>query len=513
MSKSLLYALPCVCAGLAVSFVIIRERQDSRVSPPEWMREGSNASTQTQPPDAASRLGAPDDTRQVLAVLAGYDGTAIAPQLEPAVTSADGTSGLQSYLGLIRTQKDINQVVESFSATQVVAQDQMAPALSAMSTKLAECGSTTEPGDVYGEHLDTELAKVCSRLAAVEAKAMLRGKVAKLQQSFDAAFAKAEYQEVRSLGNMLLANYGSVLLPTERDHIELQRKRAIFREELANLDRMVHYTLDREGQLALFSNFVQRYAQVEGLTQEMRAALAERKLRLESIQQVMADSKNAASALSRIQNLRGDGQATLASAVREAVAILSACPSPDSTRVVREFCRDSLKRAFPLKEAGLPDGLQECEWRDSGETKTHLISGFMKAVTNSAGDVIGYKVYKTRADLNNPQVQVGTYAAEFMVSKPGPSVPEVCARRYNEAREGFLKALESAQNAEEFANVCNDLTEICGKLTDDMQNYGSKSGALSSELSFSAEVSLLTELVEQRLWEEWRQVFNEANDK
>ena len=497
--KTVLYCLPApILAGIGLVLAVVAMMQVSSV--------GDVAATTGALSTPALADASPSVTSDFLESLASYDGSVIPERIESTTPGETRNEYVETCRRLMQAQRAINKALENHLATDV-GSDESVLTKTSMSFRqiLSRCDDSAAE-----RTLASELAKICSQLSSAERSALLRQEVPRLRQSFDAAFAKGEYQEVRSLGDSLLLDYEAVLTDTEREHILLQKERAAFHEGLDNLDRMVAQATDDQEKRTLLSRFLQPYAKADELSPEMRDAIAEREHQLEQIDETLADMASAERVATLVSQLRDDKRTVFPETLVRAAEILADNPGAQTTRILRTYCRECLRSAFPERASSVPQELLEFEYREPSEANSRYVSGYIRTVSDDTGKVKGYRVFKTKESFDNPHVQVGIYTRESVVERPTTPVPADCVRRYNEAREEFLLTMETEAEAKRCTELCRQFADTCSQLTSEMESYNAKPGALNIDMSFAEEASLLTTIADQPVWQGWCRVVDPA---
>ena len=515
MSTRLFYGLPFLLASIAVSLAVITVAQVTDTSPDRWLSRAFDEfeSTRLQVPDDNARLLARTHAaRMDCDILGRYDGIDGSMCTQELATREEGGHTFEPYCGLMNSQDEVDKVLATFAVSESRSTQRTIEDLNAVSASLRELLASDVALSSRSEQLESKLDWICRRLLAVASEMSARQSIDQALHSFDTAFAEGDYKEVQMIADSILDQFGSALALEEREHITSQRERSIFREELESHEQALKHTQDPTELRGLLNAFVARFSQAQNLNTEVQAAVEVQRRRLEAVERTITERENAANALERIERLRASsGKTTFPEEVQELAAILAAYPSAESTRMIRDYCRESLRKAFPAKETTAPDGLEEFEYQASPAAPGRLISGFIRQVTDSSGNVTGYKVYKTRAALENPQVQVGIYTATSVSDGPCPVFPAICVSRYNEARDRFLGEVEKTQAYEDFVRLNEQLSIMCTELSKASHEYTSKPGAFPESMSFAEEVSRLSAFAEEGVWKAWERIFG-GND-
>lgn len=497
MKRLTTYLLPFIFALVTLTLAAIAYSSLPRGVPIEDMPPVDARIPQVRHADPAS-----------LQAFAIYNGATLNTALENVENGSGSDEQLATLARLLVAQSRLNRVLETNAVfLQSETLGQLQARLDAIANSLQTIRFAGTERTECEEEFNSELTKITSRLSVLRSQVRLRSNVEQSIRNFDSAYARREYQEVRSIGNTLLVDYAGLLRPTEREHVELHRRRAIFREELANLDRRLHDTLQRDQQRGLLAAFIQRYSQVNDLTEEMREAIVERANRLQYVERMLAESKHTEAVDEILKGLRSRNDIGIGDTITEVAEAIRQHPGASPARLAESFCLDRIAAALLAKNAALPQGLEELEFKHSGDGQARLTSGFIKRITTDAGEITGYKIYDSLAAYNNPRAQVGVYPTDSVISGPSRPFPAVCADRYNTAREEFLQKIGRVKSSGEFATLIREFTDVCRNLVEELVEYQAKQGAVASELSFSNDILVLSELAADTVCDAWSQIF------
>jgi len=324
------------------------------------------------------------------------------------------------------------------------------------------------------------VALVDQQLAALDREITRRRRVAEadlLLAQARAAFAPQRYGQSAAHCRDLLSRYADVLEPDVAEKVRLLQQRAEFWDDAERL----RAELETDGvdlpQAARIAAFLGKYRDRAYRTSSELEILGQYQTRLGQLQAKLDAAEKDRAAAKLLQALSDDPPARLEDRLQAASRLAREYPTPSVKGALRAGVGRWLAEFLPEKQVSEHPMLQETE-----TTGGQIVRGFFKSVTvPGSAAAVGYKRYLTYEEFLNPVAEVGTYREQDLKKGPGPSVPQACAARYNEARARLIEHPEDH-------NAWADLAGLCDALEKELEDYAQKPGSeLRGQLSFAAE--------------------------
>lgn len=131
-------------------------------------------------------------------------------------------------------------------------------------------------------------------------------------------------------------------------------------------------------------------------------------------------------------------------------------------------------------------------------TGRKTVTGYFKPVMEN-GKKVGYKIYDSYEDFQNPTGSKGMTPIKDFLADPGPSRESRCVKEYLVAREEFLKGFENRKYWEDFLKKCEELQK-------ELKDWESRTG-LKVSFSLKDPIAIAKRTLQDENWTIMKKIF------
>jgi len=164
----------------------------------------------------------------------------------------------------------------------------------------------------------------------------------------------------------------------------------------------------------------------------------------------------------------------------------------DFRKKLQVFVETLLKEKLPVDVSG-DENIQEAIL-----TGRKTVTGYFKPVEEE-GKKVGYKIYDSYEDFQNPTGSKGTTPIADFLSEPGPSLESRCVKEYLQVREELLKSFENRIYWTRFLEKCEELQK-------ELKDWESRTG-LKVSFSLKEQISIAKRTLQEENWNVIKQIF------
>ena len=358
--------------------------------------------------------------------------------------------------------------------------------------KLRESYRTSMVG-ALPEYLKLVEGRIAELNQLIDRGSRLTEAITRLTQARE-KFKPGGYAACIELCDELASKYADVLPPADLERVQLLKTRAQFWDAVERLLVALRSADTLASQRLLLQEFLGKYADRSGRTQNERATLEQFDRQLADLEgQLGAAEKNQA-AKGQIDEFNRNLPASFADRLHGAARIVANYPTDAVRGLMRANLNGWLQEGLPAKQIEEPTLVQEARTTDG-----QVVRGFFKEVKGADGKLIGYKRFATYQESLDPVSQVGTFKKEDLAGPPGQTTVRRMVSQYNEGRRQLLQQPGSRESWTTFADLCETLE---GQWLE----YRKRPGASRESLSFAQESRFSRELLAAEVWQDFATV-------